>query len=96
MTAVDKHSPHHIRRRDSLNILHQRQLDFLMSAKAKNEQTVETLMCLEAKKNRIFNQIYSRSVTYMTLRRSSMSIKGELRVKTKHLEVTSIFLSVSV
>lgn len=50
MTAVDKHSPHHIRRRDSLNILHQRQLDFLTSAKAQNEQTVETLMCLEAKK----------------------------------------------
>lgn len=33
MTAVDKHSPHHIWRRDCLNVLHQRQLDFLTTTK---------------------------------------------------------------
>lgn len=29
MTAIDEHSPHHIRGRDSLNVLHQRQLNLL-------------------------------------------------------------------
>lgn len=33
MTAIDEHSPHHIRGRDGLNILHQRQLNLLTATK---------------------------------------------------------------
>lgn len=39
MTAIDEHSPHHIWRRDGLNILHQRQLD-LLATKMKTEEGV--------------------------------------------------------
>lgn len=37
MTAVDEHSPHHIWRRDGLNVLHQRQLDLLTTARTTEE-----------------------------------------------------------
>lgn len=89
VTAVDEHGPNHVRWRDGLNVLHQRQLDLLTAAEAKQGEALSKMHTF------IFNMYPQTFSDLHHIKKILQVYRGQLRLHVIYL-CNSLFEDVAV